>query len=804
MSNLNDFIFYSKYARYIPSLGRKETREEASDRIFDMHLKHLSDNYPQVFESADFSNLFLETKEYTKSGKIFGSQRALQFGGNPILKHNEKLYNCCATYCDRIEVFKEIEYLLLCGCGVGVSLQKGHISKLPKMNKGKWDSEPYVIEDSIEGWANAVDRLFAHYFYNCSEPVFDYSQIRPKGSFINGGFKAPGPDGLRKSIEKIRSILDKVYNRDGVLKSIEILDIICHLADSVLSGGVRRSAVSIIFSPDDEDLMNAKTGNWFSDNPQRARSNNSALLDRDTSKKETFDKLFESTKLFGEPGFVFGSDPNIMFNPCFEIGMECIDIFTGKSGWSFCNLVSISGKDIDTEEDFYKACKYSSILGTIQASYTNFPFLTEATRNIVKTDALLGVSISGIMTNPDILLKPSVLEKGASIVKEYNTIISKLIGINEAVRLTCVKPDGNFSAMTGNSPGCHGAHSPRYLRRVQVNKEEEAGKIYSAVNPVSIEKSVYSNNDTDIVISFIEECKPGTIFKDDLLGIKQLEIVRLIQNYWVRPGCRNLESSKIEHNVSNTILVDDNWDEVRDYIWENRWDFAGISLLPKIGDLIYPQAPYTEIKSEMELIMEYGGGTIFASGLIVDAEDAFGSVWKACECFNGFGEKIFSTEDDAQSFIIENYLPNIDLDLPYREVLKIEENIVENKTKLLKTIGYSDEFIEDLIENEINIPIKEVMRYLDETNFSHVHKLQSKRDIIKRLKKFSRNYFDGNDSQMLLALKSVQILHDYYNIKRHQKEIDWKNIKWKEVEQIDIDTTGAASCAGGACEIVKL
>jgi len=367
--------------------------------------------------------------------------------------------------------------------------------------------------------------------------------------------------------------------------------------------------------------------------------------------------------------------------------------------------------------------------------------------------------------------------------------------------------DGNFSAMSGNTPGCHGAHSPKYIRRVQVNKDEEAGKIYQKVNPSAVMESVSSSNNTDNIILFAEECNPGTIYKDDLLGVKQLEIVKLLQNSWVREGSRN-KSSKIEHNVSNTVLIDNNWDEVRDYIWENRYDFAGISLLPKVGDLIYPQAPYTEVKDPYGLLMEYGDGIIFASGLIVDSEAAFGNLWDSCNCFNGIGEKLSSTEDDAEQFINENFTINHDsekmLDLTYRDVLSLKASINDNKILLLKTLGYSEEFSENLVNNNIPIPIQEVIKYLDETNFNHIHKLNEKRNIIRRFKKFAINYFDGNEEEMIFALKHVQVYHDWCNIKRHHRDINWKNIKWKEVEGIDIDTTAGASCAAGSCEITKI
>lgn len=314
---LSEFIFQSKYARFNPQLKRKETFEEAVDRIASMHLTHLDKNYPAVCNDSEFMNELIWAMDMYKQGKVYGSQRALQFGGQPILNKNAKMYNCAFTYIDRLDVFKEIEWMLLCGCGVGVSVEQQHLSKLPPMvTELNRDSYNHIIEDSIEGWAYAIEAIIMHYFCDeCKYPVFDYSQIRPKGAFISGGFKAPGPDGLRKCLINIQELLSKVFNRDKQILSVEVADIISFEADSVLSGGVRRSAVSILFDPEDEAMYNAKIGDWWYTNPQRGRYNASAVLDRETTSLETFEMLFKSTKEFGEPGFVWRSDSRQGFNP---------------------------------------------------------------------------------------------------------------------------------------------------------------------------------------------------------------------------------------------------------------------------------------------------------------------------------------------------------------------------------------------------------------------------------------------------------------------------------------------------------
>lgn len=439
---LSEFIFQSKYAKFLPEKGRKETFEESVDRILQMHMTHLQDKYSQAINNSDFCNDFIQASESCKKGLIYGSQRALQFGGDSILKHNEKIYNCSFLYADKLEVFKIVEWLGLNGCGVGISVESKHINKLPCMcehlNEKTYN---HVISDDIEGWSYAVDALIKYFFNSdLKYPLFDFSLIRPKGSPISNGFLAPGPEPLKAALRKMEDLLRKVYKRrDKRLKPIEVTDLLALEADSIISGGVRRSALSILFDPDDEEMYNSKIGNWWYENPQRGRYNASAVLERQSTPKSTFEKLFESTKQFGEPGFVWRSDSMEGFNPCFEIGFKAIDEY-GNTGVQFCNLVSISGKDMTNEDYFYKACKDAATIATIQASYMEFPFLGEVTERIVKNDPLIGVSISGIMMNPEILLNPNILQKGAEIIKEQNAKIAAILGINPSSRCTCVKP----------------------------------------------------------------------------------------------------------------------------------------------------------------------------------------------------------------------------------------------------------------------------------------------------------------------------------------------------------------------------
>ena len=466
---LSQTKFYEGYSRYKDLEERYETWDEAVDRVIDMHTNYYKE------KDNGLAPYLEEAKNAYKEQRVLGAQRALQFGGSQLLKHEMKMYNCTSTYVDRPEFFGEIFYILLCGAGAGFSVQKHHVAKLPKIQNRTKQAKGFIVEDSIEGWASALDVLMSSFFagggkypeYEGRRVFFDLTQIRPKGAKISGGFKAPGPDGLRRALDRIEYLLQGIVldSKDPQpVKPIHVYDIAMHAADAVLSGGVRRSATICLFSADDEEMMNAKTGNWFVDNPQRGRSNNSAVIVRDEASEEQFHKIMESVKQFGEPGFVFVQSSEHTTNPCVEIGMY--PQINGKSGWQGCNLTEINGGMCNTEEDFYKACRAASILGTLQAGYTNFKFLSDASKQIFDREALLGVSITGWMNNPDVLFDEKVLKKGAQIVKDVNKEVAEIIGINPAARTTCVKPSGNASVLLQTASGIHAEHSPMYIRNV--------------------------------------------------------------------------------------------------------------------------------------------------------------------------------------------------------------------------------------------------------------------------------------------------------------------------------------------------
>jgi ribonucleoside-triphosphate reductase len=643
LQELQNYTFVSKYARWLEDKNRRETWKEAVDRVRNM----MHSQYAEFGITDDINWAY--DMMYKK--RVLGSQRGLQFGGEPILKRHAKIYNCTSSYCDRLRFFQECFWLLLCGSGTGFSVQKHHVAKLPNLEHEPPEDQGtvYVIEDSIEGWADALGVLLSSYFskpieefkqYKNCHILFDYSNIRPQGSNLSSGIgKAPGFEPLAKGLEKIRALLDRcVTSGQKKLRPIDAYDIIMHSSDAVLSGGVRRSASLALFSADDEEMTKAKTGNWFIDNPQRARSNNSALLLKDDTSFEEFKILMESVKEFGEPGFIWSDSTEMTFNPCVEVGMWPVDEESGKSGWQGCNLSTINCSSIEDEEDFYERCKAAAIIGTLQAGFTKLDYLGETSCKIFQRESLLGVSLTGIMEKHDLVLSEKVLKNGAKIAVETNKLMAKAIGINQAARVTCLKPEGTSSSMLGTSSGIHPHHAKRYIRHVQANVLEAPYQHFKNYNPQACEKSRWSANNTDEVVKFPIEVPDGAKTKNQLPAVEMLAIVKDTQKNWVHSGKNKALCTQdyLSHNVSNTVTVKpDEWEQVTKYIYDNRRYFAGISLIPQSGDKDYPQAPFTTVYTSREIVKEYGDPALWCSGLIELALNSFeNNLWAACDYVN--------------------------------------------------------------------------------------------------------------------------------------------------------------------------
>lgn len=1130
---LQEYTRFSKYAKYVPELKRRETWDEQVTRVFEMHKEKFGlETIDKIKDDFDLAEKLVRQK------RILGSQRALQFGGTPILTKHERLYNCTVSYIDRPRFFQECMFLLLCGCGVGFSVQKHHVEQLPKLSIREKRKKTYTIPDSIEGWADAIGVLMSSYFggrhvpftdYQGHKVEFNFSKIRPAGAPISSGSKAPGPEGLKIALEKIEYLLEKVLKlEDGVLKPIDAYDIVMHASDAVLSGGVRRSATICLFSPEDEEMAKAKTGSWFIDNPQRGRSNNSALLIRDEATREQFDALMQSVKEYGEPGFIWAEDKEALFNPCvtadswiftdkgpmqvsdligkqfnalvngnkckstdkgffktgtkktckilskegfelratdnhqflvkdgkeeiwkelkdigvdeeivihshknvqwngcgtnqegwllgsligdgcFSKGSACLDYWgetryemneqavsyinesglqtyhnitggdqiarvgkrrlysvglyrlaveygitegnkeitdlveysssdfhagflrgyfdadgsvqgdlskgvsvrlysinknnlkrvqrmllrmgiyskiylnrreagyrnlpdgngglkeyycqsgheliisrdsiiefenrigfsekekaiklndlissykrkpnkskfvatvseiiedgiedvydctipevhafdangfyahncveigfyaydeKGRSGFSFCNLCEINSKKASTEEEFYEACRGAATLGTLQAAYTDFPYLGKVSESIVRSEALLGVSMTGMADNPEIAFNDKIQRKGAKLILEVNERIAAVIGINKCARGTCIKPAGTTSCILGTASGIHPHHAKRYFRRVQANKMETPLQFFKERNPLAVEESVWSSNKTDVVVTFLCEVPDGVKTKNQVDALTLLETVRLTQQNWVEAGTRPESCLKpwLRHNVSNTINVKpDEWDSVASFIYRNRKWFAGISLIPMSGDKDYPQAPFTAVFTPNEIVREYGDASVFASGLIVDGLRAFDdNLWAACDCAMGIGEIL-----------------NIE-----RLRDKIKGDYETNGTQW-RDEGLSPDSPDKLLNAWLR---------------HNVDNYNKKVDWVRRAKQFATRYFQDDVRKMTYCLKDVVNWKKWCDLSREYVDIDWQNCFEDDGGNIEMGGAGEA-CSGGKCDLGDL
>lgn len=924
---ISDYIFYSKYSRVKPD-GKKETWNEAVSRVMEMHYQFFDGKIKEENKDA-FNKVFQEAWVAYNNQEILGSQRSLQYGGPQLLKNNFRSFNCSGSYCNRIEFFKELMELLLSGCGAGFSVQKVHTEQLPivKGLESNLSKTHYTIEDSIEGWANSTGDLIESYYKGYPDIEFDYSQIRPEGAFVSGGFKAPGPEPLKICHNKLRKILSKAKGRK--LRPFELHLISCIIADAVISGGIRRSAMISIFDIDDEEMLQCKTGDWFLTYPELCRCNNSAAIYEDTP-KEKYDKIFEYIQQYGEPGIVFPADSEVVTNPCcfsgdtliavvgnrkpvtikelsdsgkiflvycktkdsvkianakaFPTGRKelieivlsnessfrctrdhllkmkggeyvsaeqslnkvlsvfyntqpivgkpkkdyssyCKDVFvvevkelniveevydieveanehnfaiitkgqddymfsegvfvhncetnlfptytnpdgSKEYGWSFCNLCEINGKKVKTEEDFYKACRTAAILGTFQAAYTeNLPLLSEATRKIMKRDALLGVGITGMADNPHILFNERIQMNGARIVKETNKEVAKIIGINEAARTTVIKPSGNSSQLLGSGSGIHAYHFRKYIRNIQANNNEQALKETLKVNS-DIANPSFWNKKSETVLSFPIELDDKAMVRTDFSTLDFLYRIYTTEKGWVMEGTNKEHPSSIlkpkyRHNVSCTVSVKDNeWKDVADWIWEHRDGFFGLSFLSETGDLDYPQAPYTSYLDEKELAETYGQGAILSSGLIVDGLQVFGDIWTACNAATGKANDLLIYTDEYLLSFVKKHIKD---------------------GKLLVNI-------DGLYVSDVNA----ISSHLQ-------HKVELRNDWVRRFKKFSKNYFNGDDKKCSCCLKHVNIFHQWQKIK-NQKPVDWENVQW-EREYKNVGENVATACSGGACEL---
>jgi ribonucleoside-triphosphate reductase (thioredoxin) len=579
---LSDITVHMKYAKYRDDLFRRETFSEIVDRNKAMHIK----KFPVWEEQIEHAYSFVYDK------KVLPSMRSMQFGGKPIEVAPNRVFNCAYMPIDDPRAFSEAMFLLLGGTGVGFSVQTHHVEKLPEINKpNPKRTRRYLIGDSIEGWADAVKVLLLSYFNGTSKLRFDFSDIRPKGArLVTSGGKAPGPQPLKECLVKVEGILDRKENGEK-LTPIEVHDVVCHIADAVLAGGIRRAALISLFSADDDEMIAAKSGNWWETNPQRGRANNSVALMRHKVTKEFFMDLWDRVKASGagEPGFYFTYDKDWGTNPCCEIALR---------PYQFCNLTEVNVSNVENQADLEERVRAAAFIGTLQASYTDFHYLRPVWQRNTEKDALIGVSMTGIASGAVLDLD---MKAAAEVVKQENARVAAMLGIRPAARTTCVKPAGTTSLTLGTSSGIHAWHNDYYIRRVRVGKNEAIYGYLSEYHPELIEDEFFRPHDT-AVISAPQKAPEGAITRSET-ALEMLERVKRVSQEWIRTGHRKGQNT---HNVSATVTIrEEEWAPVGEWMWENRDHYNGLSVLPHDGGS-YVQAPFTDCsKEEYEEMLGY-------------------------------------------------------------------------------------------------------------------------------------------------------------------------------------------------------
>ncbi len=593
LETLSNVVVFNKYAKYLPQQKRRETYDE----IIFRYLQMMVDKYPHL--SSDI----MRNGQYIFDKKVLPSMRALQFAGPAIQKNEARIYNCCYLPIDDYRAFGEIMFLLLGGTGVGYSVQFKHIEKLPEITKPV-KSQKFLVGDSIEGWADAVKHLVGSYLgFRSTKPRFDFSDIRHKGArLITAGGKAPGPEPLKKCLFELEQILNRKEIGEK-LSSVEVHDIVCHIADAVLAGGIRRAALISLFSADDEQMLTCKFGNWWELNPQRGRANNSAVLVRHRITREFFLDLWRKIELSnaGEPGIYFTNNPDWGTNPCCEIALR---------PYQFCNLCEVNVSDVTSQQDLNERVTAATFFGTLQAGFTDFHYLRPIWKKTTEKDALVGIGMTGIASME--VFKYD-LKEAANEAELTNIEVCQTIGINRAARITCVKPSGTTSCVLGTASGIHAWHNDFYIRRMQMSKSEDLYKYLAANHPSLVKDHLLIPNSAVVEIPI--KAPEGSVIRTET-ALDTLERVKKVSMDWIKPGHIHGDNT---HNVSATISIDktrlypagtqtdsegvvnnfylDEWQVVGQWMWENKEYYNGLSCLPFDGGS-YSQAPFEDITEQ--------------------------------------------------------------------------------------------------------------------------------------------------------------------------------------------------------------
>ena len=593
---LSDITIFLKYAKYVPELNRRETWQELVDRNKEMHIK----KYPNLSKEIE------DAYQFVYDRKVLPSMRSMQFAGKPIEISPNRIYNCAYLPIDDARAFGEVMFLLLGGTGVGYSVQKHHVECLPEIRKpSSTRTRRFLIADSIEGWADAVKALVQSYFNGGSKLRFDFSDIRPKGArLVTSGGKAPGPQPLKECLLKVQGILDAKEDGDQ-LQPIEVHDVVCHIADAVLAGGIRRAALISLFSADDDEMISCKSGNWWENNPQRGRANNSAALLRHKVTKDFFMDLWKRVELSnaGEPGIYLTNDKDWGTNPCCEIALR---------PFQFCNLCEVNVSNIESQDDLNERVRAATFIGTLQAGYTDFHYLRPIWQRTTEKDALIGVSMTGIGSGTVLGYD---MKQAAEVVKEENARVASLLGINKSARTTTVKPAGTTSLTLGTSSGIHAWHNDFYIRRIRVGKNESLYSYLAINHPALVEDDYFRPHDT-AVISIPQKSPEGAIMRTES-PFQLLDRIKKVHMEWIKPGHRTGNNT---HNVSATVsLKEDEWDLAGEWMWANRKHYNGLSVLPYDGGT-YTQAPFEDCTEEVYNEMMKSLGSVDLSK-VIELED---------------------------------------------------------------------------------------------------------------------------------------------------------------------------------------
>ena len=593
-NSLGEFVYYRTYARWIDSENRRETWVETVDR----YLNFMRENLGKKLKESEYK----EVRETILRQEAMPSMRLLQFAGTAAALTNVCAYNCSFIAPQSFQDLAEIMYISMCGTGAGWSVESQNVHKFPQINQQTGKKLPaHIIPDDKEGWADALSfgmRTWAE----GNDVEFDYSQIRPAGSRLKVmGGKASGPDPLRRLLDFTRV---KMLKRQGKrLTTLDVHDIICMIGDCVVAGGVRRSAMISLSDFDDKEIRDAKKGQFYLTDPQRSLANNSAVYTQKPTNAEFLEEwLALAMSGSGERGIFnrgglskqlperrikllkqkhadyFSPDGTIKGpvgpNPCGEILLQ---------SKQFCNLSEIVARAEDDKKSLLRKVRVATILGTYQSSLTNFPYLSKEWKKHCEEERLLGVSITGQWDCP-VVRQPEVLEKLREEAIKVNQTYAKRFGISASTAITCVKPSGTLSQMVDCSSGMHPRHSQFYIRRIRIATTDSLFKMLKDQGvPFYPEVGQSPENATTYVLEFPVKAPTGSIFKDDLIAIEQLEHWKIVKTKYT------------EHNPSVTISVgDDEWIAVADWLYKN-WDIiGGLSFLPR-DNHVYQLAPYEPI-----------------------------------------------------------------------------------------------------------------------------------------------------------------------------------------------------------------